>query len=55
MLHYKIVKRQIQKAIREAEEEARLRKEMEIEAKRLADLKARENMWKLRHLNTVPI
>jgi hypothetical protein len=52
LVHLRHVKRQIAMALRQAEEEARLRKDMEVEAKRQAELRAREQAWKLRNMTT---
>ena len=42
------MKRQIQQALREAHEEAKLKKEADAVARKEAELKMRENMWKHR-------
>ena len=47
--HYRTIKYQIKAALREAHEEARRRKEMEVDLKRQAELRARENAWKMRN------
>lgn len=52
MVHMRHVKRQIAMALRQAEEEARLRKDLEVEAKRQAELRAREQAWKFRNQGT---
>ena len=52
MVHMRNVKRQIAMALRQAEEEARLRKDLEVEAKRQAEMRAREQAWKVRNQGT---
>lgn len=46
--HYKRVKRQLQQALREAQEEAKLKRDAEVIAEKEAKMKQRENMWKHR-------
>ena len=55
LMHYKRVKKQIKQAIREAEEEAKHRRIMESEAKKQAELRARENAWKYRQFPGVSL
>jgi hypothetical protein len=47
-MHLKRVKRQIQIALAEAQAEARLKRENDASAEKVAQLKARENLWKHR-------